>query len=55
MSKPRIVIRMGAGVHTAVVRVGDNVMLYDFNRMPKAARHNFRRALVTAFKETKKA
>lgn len=51
MSKPRIVIHMGASAFTAKVRHNDQIILFDFNRMEPKQKHIFRRALVKAYKE----
>ncbi len=49
--KERIIIRMGASKFDALVRVGDELKLYDLRAMQPRDQHNFRRTLVKAFEE----
>jgi hypothetical protein len=41
---------MGAGRFEAVVRNGDNIILFDLNKMQRKEQHIFRRELVKAFR-----
>jgi hypothetical protein len=48
--KANVIIRMGAGRFEAAVRNGDNIILFDLNKMDKREQHVFRRELVQAFR-----
>jgi len=54
MSKPNVVIRMGAAEWTVKVRNNDQYVLFDLRAMDKKQRSNFHREFMNAFRASQK-